>query len=71
MYEIVKYVSMDYNFYHIRNTETGEFFGGYDFMGSVNWTNSLCAYEMTEQEALQIKADLESADMEDTDGEGE
>jgi len=64
-YEIVKYISMDYTFYLIRNVETGEFFGGYDFMGSADWTNNLCAYEMDEQEALQIKADLEAADADD------
>jgi len=64
-YEIKKFVSMDYTFCLIQDAETGDFFGGYDDMGSVNWTNSLCAYEMDEQEALQIKADLEAADADD------
>ena len=59
-YEIVKYVSMDYTFYLIQNTETQEWFRGYDFMGSAEWSNKLCAYELGEQEALQIKADLEA-----------
>lgn len=61
-FEIVKYISMDYTFCLIRNTETGEFFRGYDFMGGQEWSNNLCAYEMDEQEALQIKADLEAAE---------
>lgn len=59
-FEIVKYISMDYTFCLIRNTETQEWFRGYDFMGGQEWSNNLCAYEMTEPEALQIKADLEA-----------
>ena len=64
-YEIKKYISMNYTFYLIQNTETQEWFAGYDFMGGQEWSNNLCAYQMDEQEALQIKADLESADADD------
>ena len=64
-YEIKQCVSMDYTFCLIRNAETDEYFAGYDFMGGQEWSNSLCAYEMNEQEALQIKADLEAADADD------
>lgn len=70
-YEIMRYASQNSNSYFIRDAETYDCFGGYDDMGGVNWTNNLDAYKMDKQEALQIKADLESADMEDTDEEDE
>ena len=44
-------------------TETGLYFSGYDFMGSVNWVRDvLAAYYMHQDEAEQIVADLEAAD---------
>lgn len=51
----------------IRNNENRQwpFFGGYDFMGSVDWENDiLIAYYMDRDEAEQIVRDLESADEE-------
>lgn len=41
------------------------YFNGYDFMGSVNWENHFSFdYALSsKEEAEQIKADLESADM--------
>lgn len=61
-YEIKEFVGS----YIILNTETKQWFEGYDFMGGQEWSDlSISAYEMDEQEALQIKADLEAADADD------
>jgi len=50
--------------YLVTDTETKEFFAGYDFMGSVNWTeNENDAEHMEKQYAEQIAADLESAEI--------
>lgn len=58
-YEIKEFVGS----YIILNTETKQWFEGYDFMGGQEWSDlSISAYEMDEQEALQIKADLEAAE---------
>ena len=47
----------------IENVQTGKFFGGYDFMGSVDWVDSADdACRMDHEEAKQIINDLESAD---------
>lgn len=47
----------------ITNVQTGKFFGGYDFMGSVDWLDSDDdAYRMDLEEAKQIISDLEAAD---------
>ena len=51
------------DFYALRDKETNEYFAGYDFMGSVDWSETvLAAYWMDYPEAWQIKSDLESAD---------
>jgi len=51
----------------IYNEDTKEYFAGYDFMGSVDWVqNWHDAKWMVESEACQIKADLESADADDS-----
>lgn len=47
----------------IIKTSDGKYFGGYDFMGSINWNDSTYdAVLMDQDEAEQIIADLESAD---------
>ena len=46
----------------IENVQTGKFFAGYDFMGSVNWVSGGDeAYRMGIDEAEQIIRDLEDA----------
>jgi len=72
-YTLVKIQENGCTLYAIcNNADTMEYFAGYDFMGSVEWVLDLRAARwMVESEAYQIKADLESADMEDTDKEDE
>ena len=50
--------------YLVTDTKAKEFFAGYDFMGSVNWTeNENDAEHMEKEYAEQIAADLESAEI--------
>ena len=50
--------------YIITDTEEKKFFAGYDFMGSVDWSDGLVnATGMEIEEAEDIVKDLESADM--------
>ena len=46
----------------IKDSETGKYFNGYDFMGSVEWVNIGEAYCMSKDEAQDIVNDLEAAD---------
>ena len=46
----------------IKDSETGKYFNGYDFMGSVEWVNIGEAYCMSKDEAEQIVNDLESSE---------
>lgn len=65
-YELTGYQDMNHTFYLIRNTETQEYFAGYDFMGSQEWVENITdSYEMGEHEALALLEDLESADADD------
>ena len=62
-YELIGYQDMNRTFYLIRNTETQEYFAGYDFMGSQEWVEDITeGYEMGEHEALAILDDLEAAE---------
>ena len=47
----------------IIKNDSGKYFGGYDFMGSINWKDGTYdAVLMDDDEAEQIIADLEAAD---------
>ena len=46
----------------IKDSETGKYFNGYDFMGSVEWVNIGEAYCMSKDEAQGIVKDLEASD---------
>ena len=47
------------NMFTIKNKETGEYFDGYDFMGSIDWNPSRVSCKwMGYDEAYQILADL-------------
>ena len=47
----------------IRDTETGLYFGGYDFMGSIDWVDLEAAYTSAdEMEIRQMLADMEAAE---------
>jgi len=48
--------------WQIKETETGKYFSGYDFMGSVIWAGISEAYCMSKDDAKQIIKDLEAAD---------
>ena len=50
-----------YFIFRFVGTDNREYFSGYDFMGSINWTSEP-EYEMDVAEAYQIIKDLESAD---------
>lgn len=66
-YTLVKIQENGCTLYAIHNEGTMEYFAGYDFMGSVDWVRDLQdARWMVESEAYQIKADLESADADDS-----
>lgn len=63
-YEIETVHDWNQIWYAIVNAETGEYFGGYDFMGSVTWYYAVCpeCYISETDEAEQIIRDLEAAD---------
>ena len=65
-YTMQKIQDSDCTYYAIFNNDSMEYFAGYDFMGSATWEKHLddCSW-LLEDEAYQIKADLESADADD------
>ena len=65
-YTLTKVQNQGCTYYAIFNNDSMEYFAGYDFMGSVTWEKHLddCSW-LLEDEAYQIKADLESADADD------
>lgn len=66
-YTLTKIQDSGCTYYAIFNEDSREYFAGYDFMGSVTWEKRLddCSW-LLEDEAYQIKADLESADADDS-----
>ena len=59
-YEMIEVKS---NLFVIKNKQTGEFFDGYDFMGSVDWNPSqISCYWMSYDEAYQTLADLKAGE---------
>ena len=66
-YTLTKVQYQGFPYYAILNNDSMEYFAGYDFMGSATWEKHLddCSW-LLEDEAYQIKADLESADADDS-----
>lgn len=66
-YTMIKIQKNGCTYYAISNEDSMEYFAGYDFMGSATWEKHLddCSW-LLEDEAYQIKADLESADADDS-----
>jgi len=69
-YTLTKIQDSGCTYYAIFNNDSMEYFAGYDFMGSATWEKHLddCSW-LLEDEAYQIKADLESADADDQHAE--
>lgn len=62
-YTITKVQENGCTSYAIYNNDNRMYFAGYDFMGSCDWEENLTdAYWTDEEEAYQIKADLDAAD---------
>ena len=60
----INHIEVDgHTYWTILNNDSNEYFNGYDFMGSVNWTPCVdICYWMSKEEAMEICRDLNLAD---------
>lgn len=62
-YEMTNFREGNDMVYSIRDAETGLFFGGYNFMGSIDWVDRNTAYTSADQmEIYQMLVDMEASE---------